>query len=78
MSVKDDLSSAQLLARVAAAASRTRDARVTLEDAQRTRDELMVDAVDAGISQRAVAEAAGVSRSRLIGVLGNHGFEEFV
>lgn len=58
-----------LLPRIAAAASHVRD----LEDARRLgiehRNALIVQAVDAGVSQRAVSGAAGIARSRVVGIL---------
>lgn len=60
-----------LIPRIRAAAAEARDATDAASLRQRQRDELIVAAVDQGISQRAVAEAAGVSKGRIIAILGN-------
>lgn len=60
-----------LLPRVRAAASATRDAQDAFDLEKRLRDQLIVKAVDAGISQRAIAEAAGLAKSRIVAIVGN-------
>jgi len=60
-----------LLPRIERAAADARDAVDAAQLAQRLRDQLIVQAVDAGISQRHVAKAAGVSKGRIIAILGN-------
>ena len=60
-----------LLPRIKAAAVDARDKTDAAQLAQRMRDRLIVEAVDAGISQRHVAAAAGVSKGRIIAILGN-------
>jgi hypothetical protein len=60
-----------LLPRIQRAAAEARDAVDAAQLAQRLRDQLIVQAVDAGISQRHVAAAAGVSKGRIIAILGN-------
>lgn len=58
-----------MLPRIHAAAVAVREAEEarTLRAAQR--DALIVQAVDQGVSQRAVAAAAGLSRARIVGLL---------
>lgn len=58
-----------LLPRIAAAAAAVRDARDALQLRATQRDQLIVAAVDAGVSQRAVARAAGMSQTRIIAIL---------
>jgi hypothetical protein len=58
-----------LLPRIEAAARAVRDADDMRLLRTQQRDQLIVAAVDAGITQRAVAAAAGVSRSRIVGIL---------
>lgn len=60
-----------LLPRIEAAALEYSDARDAAELAQRLRDQLIVQAVDAGVSHRHIAAAAGVSKSRIVAILGN-------
>lgn len=66
-----------LLPRIRAASREVNDARDAYELAIRQRDELIVLAVDeAGISQREVALAAGVTKGRVIAILSNTPFTE--
>jgi hypothetical protein len=60
-----------LLPRIRRAAQESRDAADAATLRQRQRDELIVRAVDEGIPQRVVAEAAGLSKGRIIAILGN-------
>lgn len=60
-----------LLPRLEQLARETRDAQDAAQLLQRQRDALIVEAVDAGITQRAVAQAAGISKGRIIAVLAN-------
>ncbi|MCW2754646.1 MAG: hypothetical protein JWQ32_2057 [Marmoricola sp.] len=60
-----------LLPRIRAAATDVRDATDAAQLAQRLRDQLIVQAVDAGISHRHIATAAGISKSRIVAILGN-------
>jgi hypothetical protein len=58
-----------LLPRITAAAAAAVDA----EDAWRLRvshrDQLVTKAVDAGVSQRSIAAAAGLSKARIVGIM---------
>lgn len=60
-----------LLPRIRRAATDARDAVDAAQLAQRLRDQLIVQAVDAGVSHRHIASAAGVSKSRIVAILGN-------
>lgn len=60
-----------LLPRIRAAATAARDAQDSAMLRRRQRDELIVEAVDAGVSQRAIAAAAGVKKSRIVAIVGN-------
>jgi hypothetical protein len=60
-----------LLPRITAAAHAVQDAEDAWHLRIRHRDQLVTSAVDSGVSQRSVAEAAGLSRGRVIGILGN-------
>lgn len=60
-----------LLPRIAKAAAAVRDADDAFRLAVRARDELIVEAVDEGITQRAVAERAKLSKGRIIAILAN-------
>jgi len=66
------------LPRVSKLSRMVRDAEDAWRLLLRQRDEVIVDAVDNGISQRAVAAAAGMSRGRVVGILGNHDEEHLV
>lgn len=59
--------------RLEAAARDAEDARDKLRDALELRDQLVIAAVDAGMSQRAVAAAARIAVSRVSGILLNGG-----
>ncbi len=66
--IVDDLD--QLPDRIRASADRVADLTKQLADEREVRDDLIVQAVDdAGMSQRAVAKAAGVSQPHLIRIL---------
>lgn len=58
------------LPRIEAAARELADAHEQVKAATLRRNQLIIDAVDAGVSQRAVAKAAGVGQPRIIGILG--------
>lgn len=58
------------LPRIEAAANELDDAKALVHAATQRRNQLIVDAVDAGVSQRAVAKAARVGQPRIIGILG--------
>jgi len=60
-----------LIPRIRAATEHAKDADDHAKLLYRQRDELIVSAVDAGIAQRAVAEAAGISKSRVVAILGD-------
>lgn len=60
-----------VLPRIKALAAATSDAYDAAKLLQRQRDELIAEAVDAGISQRAVAEHASMARSRVVAILSN-------
>ena len=60
-----------LLKRIAALGTVVRDAEDARSLAVRQRDELIVEAVDQGISQRSIALHAGISKGRIIAILGN-------
>jgi len=60
------------LAEVQDAAAEARDAQERLDAAVRRRDELAVEALQAGATYRQVADAAGVSRSTVQGWEGAH------
>ena len=55
--------------RLVAAAGAVKDAREALADATEVRDQLVVQAIDQGMTQRAVATAAGVSVPRVCAIL---------
>jgi hypothetical protein len=61
---------ADFIPRLQAAAAAVDDAKQALRLHSRARNLLAIDAVDAGVSQRAVARALGVSQSRVIVLLG--------
>lgn len=67
-----------LLPRIRVAASDARDAMDAAQLAQRLRDQLIVQAVDAGVSHRHIAAAAGVSKSRIVAILGNQYTEHYL
>lgn len=56
--------------RLEAAGRAVLDARAALEDRTRMRDELVIEAVDAGLQQRTVAAWVGISQTRVIAILG--------
>lgn len=56
--------------RLAAAAVEVADADAALRDARRRRDRLVREAVDEGMSQRAVGAAAGLTGPRVSAILG--------
>jgi len=62
--VLDDLS-----ARLRAAGAAVESTRETWKAALEVRDELVVAAIDGGMSQRVVARAAGVSNTRVTSIL---------
>jgi hypothetical protein len=55
--------------RLQACRAEVQDAREVLNAALRRRDAVIVDAIDEGMAQRAVAEHAGVSNTRVVAVL---------
>lgn len=60
-----------LLPRITAAAHAARDAEDAWRLRVRHRDQLVTSAVDAGVSQRSIAAAAGLSKGRVIAILAN-------
>lgn len=58
-----------LLPRITAAAHAARDAEDAWRLMVRQRDQLVTRAVDGGVSQRSVAEAAGLSKGRVVGIM---------
>jgi hypothetical protein len=60
-----------LLPRITAAAHASHDAEDAWRLMIRQRDQLVVSAVDAGVSQRSIAAAAGLSKGRVIAILCN-------
>ena len=58
------------LPRIEAAADELDDAKQLVHAATLRRNMLIIRAVDAGVSQRAVAKAARVGQPRIIGILG--------
>jgi hypothetical protein len=62
-----------LLARIGSLAAEARDAADATALIRRQRDELIVEAVDEGVSQLTIARAAGLSKGRIIAILGNAG-----
>lgn len=62
-----------MLPRIRVAAQKARDLEDRLRLAIEARDQLVEQAVDEGVTQRAVADALGVSRSRVVAILGNRG-----
>ena len=67
----DDWEVRGLVSRIRTAAEETRVATSEARQLQQARDELIVEAVDSGLPQRDVAAAAGISKSRIIAILGN-------
>lgn len=67
-----------LLPRIRHLAAETADALDAYELLRRQRDELIVQAVDNGVSQREVAHAAGVSKGRITQLLANTTIHEEV
>jgi hypothetical protein len=61
---------ADFIPRLQAAAEAVRDADQARRLRHRQRNLLVVEAVDAGVSQRAVARALGIAQSRVITLLG--------
>lgn len=61
---------ADFIPRLEAAAAAVRDADAAAKLRHRQRNLLAVEAVDAGVSQRAVARALGIAQSRVIRLLG--------
>jgi hypothetical protein len=61
-----------LLPRITAARKAVEDAVDALDDRRRIRDELIVQAVDAGVAQRSIAQAAGIQQPRIIAILANY------
>ena len=59
--------------RLRAAGRAVTDSREAYDAARELRDALIVQAIDEGMQQNAVARAAGVSRARVIAILGNTG-----
>ena len=55
--------------RLEAAAAAVKDAEAALADAREQRDALVVTAIDQGMSQRAVARAAGISVARVCAIV---------
>lgn len=62
-----------LLERLRQAATDLHDASKAMRDRMTIRDRLIVEAVDAGIAQRTIVRAAGVSKGRVIQVTARHG-----
>ncbi|MDO8107161.1 hypothetical protein Q6348_08120 [Isoptericola sp. b441] len=62
--------------RLEAAAAAVADAREVLDDVREQRDMLVVAAIDQGMSQRAVAKAAGISVGRVVAILAGSQPEE--
>lgn len=62
---------ADLPARIKAAAEDVRDAKDAYDLALAQRDELIVDAIDQGMSQLKVADLAGVRKGRISAILAN-------
>jgi predicted XRE-type DNA-binding protein len=60
-----------MMPRIRKAAALARDATDAAELMRRQRDELILQAVDAGISQRQIARAAGIAKSRVVAIVGN-------
>ena len=56
--------------RLRAAARAVVDSREAYDAARELRDALIVEAIDQGMQQKAVAALTGVSRSRVIAILG--------
>ena len=65
-------------ARLERAARQVEDARDYLETSTHQRDSLIVSAVDQGLPQRQVAEAANIARSRVTAILAAYGFTELI
>jgi len=58
-----------LLPRITAAALAASDAEDAWHLRVRQRDQLVSKAVDAGVSQRQIARAAGLSKGRIVGIM---------
>lgn len=58
-----------LLPRITAAADAAHDAEDAWRLRVRHRDQLVTKAVDAGVSQRSIAAAAGLSKARIVGIM---------
>ncbi|HRC64986.1 MAG TPA: hypothetical protein PLB86_07325 [Dermatophilaceae bacterium] len=58
-----------LVPKIAAAAAIARDAEDGWRLAVRLRDQFILAAVDAGLSHREIAAAAGVTKSRIVGII---------
>ena len=58
-----------LTPRLRAATAAVRDAKDAYELALQQRDELVVEAIDSGMSQKAVAAIAGVAKGRISAIL---------
>ena len=67
-----------LLKRITSLSNAARDAEDAWRLAIRQRDELIVEAVDQRISQRSIAHHAGISKGRIIAILGNSTSEHVV
>lgn len=61
---------ADFIPRLEAAAAAVRDADQAAKLRHRQRNLLVIEAVDAGVSQRAVARALGIAQTRIIRILG--------
>ena len=59
--------------RLRAAARAVGDTREAYDAARELRDALIVQAIDEGMQQNAVARAAGVSRSRVVAIIADTG-----
>jgi hypothetical protein len=60
-----------LLPRIRGAADHAREARDAAELAQQRRDELIVTAADAGLTNKAIGQAAGIHPSLVTRIVGN-------
>jgi hypothetical protein len=58
-----------MAARLVKAGNGVRDAREAYDDARESRDQLIVEAGDQGMPQRAIARAAGVSQQRIVAIV---------
>lgn len=63
---------AEVLERVRVAAERYRVAQDAADDERELRDRAIVDAMELGAPYREVASAAGISTSRVAGILARH------